>query len=141
MTRMDAYRIEVSTESNARRFLVTGPDGTCRDYRLPEASHPAYLDWHAALARDFGTRLPLNRRPAAPPTGSARFQALIVDNLSPRILYGYGDPAVLKVETAIGPSSPPTTRPTPSPSCAPGSWSTGSRRASSSRADTRPPGR
>ena len=94
--------------SASRSFAVTGTDpatgssGT-REYRLPDTGHNAYLDFLEGLARDFGTRVPRNRLPREPPAFEAPFQPLLTRNLSPDILYGYGDPAVLRVpEEAAG---------------------------------------
>ena len=90
-------------ESTSRSFTVTGTDPATgsrrtREYRLPDTQHNAYLDFLQGLARDFGTRVPRNRRPQeAPPAFEAPFRALLTRNLSPDILYGYGDPAVIRV--------------------------------------------
>ncbi len=89
--------------SASRSFAVTGTDPATgsretREYRLPDTQHNAYLDFLEGLARDFGTRMPRNRQPQeAPPAFEAPFQALLTRNLSPDILYGYGDPAVTRV--------------------------------------------
>jgi hypothetical protein len=91
-----------ATDSPARSFEITGPGPTAgsvktREYRLPDSGHNSYLDLFRNLARDFGTRLPRNRRPASRPAFSAKYRALLTENLAPGILYGYGDPAVLRV--------------------------------------------
>src|SRR5215216_1512870 len=89
--------------SPARSVEVTGPDPdlgsrkTCQ-YHLSDSGHNSYLDLFLNLARDFGTRLPLNRRPASRSTFEAKYHALLTENLAPGMLYGYGDPAVLYVE-------------------------------------------
>jgi arabinan endo-1,5-alpha-L-arabinosidase len=89
--------------SPARSFEITGPDPdlgsdkTCQ-YQLPDSGHNSYLDLYLNVARDFGTRLPLNRQPASEPDFKAQYHALLTQNLAPRMLYGYGDPAVLHVE-------------------------------------------
>ena len=95
--------------STSRSFAVTGTDpATCssrtREYRLPATQHHAYLDFLEGLGRDFGTRVPLNRRPQEEaPAFEAPFRALLTRSLSPKILYGYGDPAVTRVaEGAAG---------------------------------------
>ncbi len=92
-------------ESTSRSFTVTGPDpatgsSRTREYRLPDTQHNAYLDFLESLARDFGTRVPRNRRPQEAPDFEAPFRALLTRNLSPDILYGYGDPAVIRVSEA-----------------------------------------
>lgn len=93
--------------SPARSFSIMGPDLTTGslkvcEYRVPDREHNSFLDLFQNLARDFGTRLPRNRRPADAPTSEATYHALLTENLDPRILYGYGDPAVLRVEESGG---------------------------------------
>ena len=92
------------TANLARSFEVTGHDpesGSSKtlEYRLPDSGHKSYLDFFSNLARDFGTRLPLNRRPAAEPVFDAKYKVLLTENLAPGMLYGYGDPAVLSLES------------------------------------------
>jgi hypothetical protein len=100
-----AFEVDVAGAdpgSGSRSFTVTGPDpatglGRTRGYRLPDPGHKAYLDFLEGLARDFGTRVPRNRQPQDAPDFEAPLRALLTRNLSPDILYGYGDPAVLRV--------------------------------------------
>jgi hypothetical protein len=86
----------------SRSFSVTGPDpgtgsGTTREYLLPDPRQNAYLDLFESLARDFGTRVPRSRQPSDVPGFKAPYQALLTENLSPDVLYGYGDPGVIRV--------------------------------------------
>jgi hypothetical protein len=86
----------------SRCFTVTGRDGTTGtpwtvEYSLPDTGHHAYLNFFEALARDFGTRVPLNRQPVPAPVFEVPFRPLLTRSLSPDILYGYGDPAVARV--------------------------------------------
>ena len=106
-----AFEVDIAgadPESVSRSFTVTGPDPAAgssrtREYRLPDTQHNAYLDFLEGLARDFGTRVPRNRRPQEAPAFEAPLRPLLTRNLSPDILYGYGDPAVLRVpEEAAG---------------------------------------
>lgn len=88
----------------ARRFRITGPDATSgapltREYPLAGVGHDAYLDLFAEVARDFGTRVPRSREAAPPaPTFRASYRALLQESVSPEVRYGYGDPAVLRVD-------------------------------------------
>ena len=83
----DGFTLDVSPSdgSGVRRYTVLGPE--------PEA-FAALFD---ALHADFGTRRPHHAEPTAdypaPP-----WRPLITANLHPRILSGYGDPAVLRCE-------------------------------------------
>lgn len=94
-------------DPRALSFEVTGPspsDGslkTCH-YHLPDAGHNSYLDLFMNLARDFGTRVPRNRRQPDEAPFKAKYRALLTENLAPGILYGYGDPSVLRLEGASG---------------------------------------
>ncbi|HEX6374042.1 MAG TPA: glycoside hydrolase family 43 protein [Longimicrobium sp.] len=89
-------------------FTVTGPDAggarVTEAYRLRERTHKAYMDLFAEIARRFGTRVPRNRRPAEASTFTAPFLPLLTENLSPRVLHGYGDPAVSLVRGEDGSS-------------------------------------
>lgn len=71
-------------------------------YTLPDRAHRSYLDLFEKLAADFGLRLPQNRRPAPVPAFRAAYREVLRENLAPGMLYGYGDPAVLRVEAAAG---------------------------------------
>ena len=95
------------TQSHTRSFEVTGVDqstGLMKTalYNLTRGEHKSYIDFFEELAKDFGVRLPGNRRKSAKPTFRAAYRALLTENLAPGMLYGYGDPAVLRVEDAGG---------------------------------------
>lgn len=90
----DRISVDVSVDG-AGLALEAAADGRCESYRLPRRDHDAWLDLHAKLAGDFGTRVPLNRRPAALPAPSARLEPVLTETVSPEILYGFGDPCVL----------------------------------------------
>lgn len=94
-------------DAASRLFRVRGRgvDGRdlAREYRLSSTGQADYLDLFARLAADFGTLLPRNREADAPPDFTAPWRPLLTDNIAPGILYGYGDPAVTRVEDATGP--------------------------------------
>jgi hypothetical protein len=103
------FTIEVGPEADAsrggdgRRFTIIGPDrGSAatarRQYWLTGSGQQDYLDLFAAIADDFGTRMPRNRQPEPAPGPAPPGRALLTRNISPGILYGYGDPAVLRTE-------------------------------------------
>ncbi|HEY0098207.1 MAG TPA: family 43 glycosylhydrolase [Pyrinomonadaceae bacterium] len=96
-----------ANEEFAYSFRIKGTDpsdGSTKtlDYHLADVEHNSYLNLFQKLAQDFGLRLPRNRRLAAEPTSRAKYRALLTENLAPGILYGYGDPAVLRVEEEAG---------------------------------------
>jgi hypothetical protein len=92
------FRVDAEAEGEATRFTVTPADGEPRGYRVagPEPRH--YGDFYEALARDFGTRLPLELDAPIPDGPEPPWRPLITDNIHPHILCGYGDPAVLRTD-------------------------------------------
>ncbi|MDB5449772.1 MAG: hypothetical protein JWQ52_900 [Phenylobacterium sp.] len=90
---------EIAIEGTGpRRFRIAERGGRSRSYDLPTREQAAYLDLFEALCRDFGLRQPLSRSPppangrAAPP-----LRPLLTEPVDPQILYGYGDPCVLRL--------------------------------------------
>jgi len=96
-----------ATRGRALSFTVTGADPESgskitREYKLLSSEHKSYIHLYAGLAKDFGARLPRNSRPFPKSTFRAPYRTLLTENLAPGILYGYGDPAVLRVEDDPG---------------------------------------
>ncbi|HET7316775.1 MAG TPA: glycoside hydrolase family 43 protein [Sphingomicrobium sp.] len=72
--------------------------GRTQVYTLEGADQEHFANFYSELARDFGTR-PLIKTPKlAPDTPEPPWRPLLTENLSPKILAGYGDPAVLKTD-------------------------------------------
>jgi hypothetical protein len=66
-------------------------------YVVPAPTQASFSSYHLELARDFGTRVPdVFTSTAEHPEPDIHWRALLTDNVHPRILAGYGDPAVLK---------------------------------------------
>ncbi len=89
------FEVRAETAGSGSRIEVSGRSGTVL-YHLPGGEHPDYLEFHARLAEDFGTRPP--RAHEGPEPGDSPlpdWRPLIVENLSPLTSAGYGDPAVL----------------------------------------------
>lgn len=92
------FAVETQEEGEGFQLHVSPSDGSgVRTYRV-DGPEPDYFEaFYAALHADFGTRLPHQTDPILdypePP-----WRPLITDNLSTRILSGYGDPAVLKAD-------------------------------------------
>lgn len=95
----NCWTVSVSGAPPGRRIRVSPPEpeAPALDHDLRGAGQADYLDLHAALARVFGTRTPLGRRPPEP-AAEAPLTPLLTAPVSPDILYGYGDPSVLRVE-------------------------------------------
>ncbi|HEY0113203.1 MAG TPA: glycoside hydrolase family 43 protein [Allosphingosinicella sp.] len=88
------FKIEAAAEGEGRCFAVTDTaTGETLHYRLQAAGQADYGRFFTALARDLGTRAP--RTGAGELAAEPPLRPLITRNLSARILYGYGDPAVL----------------------------------------------
>lgn len=95
---MTTFQIEAAEEGEGTRFAVTA-DGTTRRYHVPGGDQGHYATFFGELACDFGTRVPhIYEEPPEAAAGAPEWRPLITDNISPRILSGYGDPAVLKTE-------------------------------------------
>ena len=95
-----AFEVEAAEdgEGSCLQVRLAGTSDT-RTYRLGNGDHPTFIDFFTALAGDFGTRRPqINDGPHASQGPVPDWRPLIVDNLSPRTLAGYGDPAVLRTD-------------------------------------------
>src|SRR5438067_8378566 len=90
-----AFRISLAPDE-PRRLAIAESGGPEREYRLADLSQPAFLDLFEALARDFGLRRPLARQ-APPREAGPRLEPLLTEPVSPAILYGYGDPCVVRI--------------------------------------------
>src|SRR5688500_4906466 len=101
MTAADSPSFEVDAAERGERvqFVVRSSDGKSGTYELagPDQQHAA--QFFAELARDFGTGEPhISAGDTEYSSHEGRWQPLLTDNVMPRILCGYGDPAVLKTE-------------------------------------------
>jgi hypothetical protein len=98
MTANQPFEVQVVADGAGSRLTVTQA-GTARHYLVPGVAHRDYLDFYRELARDFGTRTPhVYEGPTAGDGPEPHWRPLILENLSPRTLAGYGDPAMLKTE-------------------------------------------
>jgi hypothetical protein len=96
--RYTSFEVQAEEEGEGTRFTVTFA-GDTRQYHLTGGEQADYIAFYTALAADYGTRIPHKYdKPPPPLPGSAEWRPLITENLSQRILSGYGDPAVLKTE-------------------------------------------
>ena len=98
-TRID-YAVDAVREGESTRFTVTQHStGLVHCYHLPGSEQDDYTEFFRQLSADFGMRVP--HRYDGPPPAEGRepdWQPLLTENASPRILSGYGDPAVLKTD-------------------------------------------
>jgi hypothetical protein len=95
-----AFQVEAVAEGEGTRFAVTEIGaGETRHYHVRGGEQQDYIAFYTELGRDFGTRVPHRFDVPVTDTGSDRsWQPLLTKNAGPRILSGYGDPAMLKTE-------------------------------------------
>ena len=92
-----AIRVAARAEGPGRLFeLSSGP--LAKTYRLPDAGQQSYLDFLFQAACDFGLRPPINRAAFDERPAETALKPLLTRPVSPAILYGYGDPCVVKAE-------------------------------------------
>lgn len=91
-----SFNVEASEHGEARVIIVNS-GGERRVYELPGNEQQQYSEFFRDLSRDFGTRLPhVFAKAAEHPAPGIRWRPLLTENVDPKILVGYGDPAVLK---------------------------------------------
>lgn len=92
------FDVVAAADGDATHFTIILNGGDPRTYRVAGGDPAHYEDFFDDLSRDFGTRKPRHSE-EVPPTGiEPPWRPLITDNISPRILSGYGDPAALKTD-------------------------------------------
>ena len=92
------FDVVAKADGEATDFRVRFNDGEPRDYRVAGGDTVHYEHFFEELARDFGIRKPRHFEEVQPTGAEPPWRPLITDNLSPRILSGYGDPAALKTD-------------------------------------------
>ena len=93
-----SFRIDARADGEATELRITPSNGGPRDYRIAGGDPEHYAAFYAEAVRDLGIRNPHEIEDHAPAAPDPRWTPLITDNLHPRILCGYGDPAVLKTD-------------------------------------------
>jgi hypothetical protein len=92
-----SFTVDATAEGDGFRIAVRASDGKSVDYRVPTDSQQDFAAFYHDLSRDFGTRPPLMLcEPPAHSETAVRWRPLLTENVDPKILSGYGDPAVLK---------------------------------------------
>ena len=96
---MMSFEVDAVEHGEGVRIDVRASDGTARSYEIAGIEQQHYADFFAELARDFGTRQPhISAEAGEYPSSKTPWRPLLTENISPQILCGYGDPAVLKTE-------------------------------------------
>lgn len=88
------FRVNVVERGNLREISVNGLNLLGRPINGLE--HSSWTDFFAAAADKFGTRRPVNRTSRAFPPDTQPVKPLLVEPVSDKILYGYGDPWVIR---------------------------------------------
>src|SRR3712207_1027406 len=90
-----AFEVDAAEEGEATRLAVRAHDDLqIRNYRIAGGEQGDYAAFYRELAHDWGTRVPhAFAEPLEAPEADVEWRPLLTDNLSPRILAGYGDPA------------------------------------------------
>lgn len=92
--------VAVRAEGRRRLFeLSCGPRR--RLYSLPDCGQEAYLDFLSGAARDFGLRNPSGRAGFDPAPLEPALRPILTRPISPQILYGYGDPCVVRAADPV----------------------------------------
>ncbi len=94
-----SFEVDAAETGEGAVVTVRASDGTVGTYTIAGGDQPHWANFFADLARDFGTGLP-HIAAGAPeyPSSATRWKPLLTENISPTILCGYGDPAVLKTD-------------------------------------------
>jgi hypothetical protein len=93
-----AFEVDLAEEGQGTRLSVRA-GGRERTYLVPGGEQADYAAFYRELAHDWGTRIPhAFAEPGQAPEADIEWRPLLTDNVSPRILAGYGDPAVLKTD-------------------------------------------
>ena len=92
------FSLSFEESGSGYQVSVDGPGGR-GEYWIGGVEQADYAAFFMALAREQGTRVPhAFAIPEDFPSADQRWQPLLTDNLSPTILSGYGDPAVLRTD-------------------------------------------
>lgn len=95
-----AFDVAAEAAGEGTRFTVRATGGgPVRAYVLSGGEQADYAGFFRRLADDWGARIPhAFAEPADAPEAEIEWRPLLTDNLSSRILAGYGDPAVLETD-------------------------------------------
>ncbi len=92
------FNIELTADGEATDVVVTADQGSRHQYRIEGGEQHDYTAFYDRIAADLGTRRPHHvEQQSASPSGPL-WHPLLTTNMHPKILCGYGDPAVLKVD-------------------------------------------
>src|SRR5689334_300996 len=92
-----SFTVDAQAQDDGFRIAVQTSDQRQRTYLIPTATQQDFSAFYRDLADDFGTHHPhIFANQLEHPPASLRWRPLLTENVHPKILVGYGDPAVLK---------------------------------------------
>jgi GH43 family beta-xylosidase len=95
VTEIPAFDVEFADTGDGLTIAVRG-GGKTKVYALAGREQGDFAEFQAKLAVDFGTRPPESPVARASDADDPPWRALLTENIHPKILAGYGDPAVLR---------------------------------------------
>src|SRR5258705_2113673 len=94
-----AFEVEAAAADDGFRISVNSSAGDSKSYMVPTGTQQDFAAFYRELARDFGTRVPhVFAERAEHPEQAISWRPLLTENIHPKLLVGYGDPAVLKAD-------------------------------------------
>jgi arabinan endo-1,5-alpha-L-arabinosidase len=91
-----SFTVRAEAEGDGFRIDVAA-DGRSKSYAVPSDTQQDFSVFYRQLSEDFGTRMPhVFADVVEHPAAHIPWRPLLTENIAPRILAGYGDPAVFK---------------------------------------------
>jgi GH43 family beta-xylosidase len=97
MTDIDNFDVELADTGDGLTIAVRG-GGKTKVYALSGRVQGDFAQFQAELAAEFGTRPPETPVAHASDADDPPWRPLLTENIHPKILAGYGDPAVIRTE-------------------------------------------
>jgi len=97
MTGIPAFEVEIADTGEGLTIAVRG-GGRTKVYALGGREQGDFAQFQAELAADFGTRPPESPVAPASDADDPPWRPLLTTNIHPKILAGYGDPAVIRTD-------------------------------------------
>lgn len=92
-----SFTVQAEAEDDGFRINVDWSSGESKSYLVPSDTQQDFSAFYRELSEDFGTRMPhVFEEVVEHPAAHIQWQPLLTENIAPRILVGYGDPAVFK---------------------------------------------
>ena len=96
-TELTHFDVELADAGDGLTIAVRG-GGMTKVYALPDRGQGDFVRFFEELSADFGTRPAENPVSVSSESDDPPWRPLLTENIHPKILAGYGDPAVIKAE-------------------------------------------